>query len=66
MGDVGRAAEPVLVALVLDDRDRRFRRDALHAPDDEVVEHRIADDDDWLAGEALEELVQERASWRRA
>ena len=49
--DVGRAAQPILVAHVLDDRHRRLRRDALHAPDDELVEHQIADDNDTATGE---------------
>ena len=48
---------------MLDDRDRRLRRDAVDVADDELVEHDVADDDDRLAGEAFDERV---AAARRA
>ena len=39
--DVGGAAEAVLLLLEADHRDRRFRRNALDAADDEVIQHHV-------------------------
>ena len=44
--DVGRAAHAVHLVVERDDRDGRFRRNARHAADDELVEHGVADDED--------------------
>ena len=60
VGDVGGAAEADLVADVLDHRHRRLRRDALDAPDRELVEHDVADDDDGPIGDARDERAKGR------
>ena len=49
--DVRGAANPVRLVIEGDDRNRRLGRDARHAPDDELVEHGVADDEDVRAGE---------------
>ena len=56
MRDVARTAEAELLVLEPHDRHWRFRRDALDAADDEVVEHDIADDENGAASEALCEI----------
>ena len=47
-GDVGRAAEPLLLLARVDahDRHRRLGRDALDGAEPVAVEHRVADDED--------------------
>ncbi len=52
VGDVGGAAEPVLLVIEPDDRHRGLRRDPLHAAEHEVIEHEVADDEDGAAREA--------------
>ena len=49
--DVGRAAQPQVLRLEANDRDRRLGRDARDAPDDEAIEHDVADDEDRQTGE---------------
>ena len=51
-GDVGGPAGTIVVVVVLDDRDRRFGRQSLHATEQEVVQHHVADDDDTASGES--------------
>src|SRR3990172_12752572 len=46
VGDVGGATEVKAVAGDLDDRNRRLRGDARHAPPHELVQHEISDDHD--------------------
>jgi hypothetical protein len=43
------------LAIEVDDRDGRLRRDALHAPDRELIEHDVADDHDRPIGDARDE-----------
>ena len=43
-------------------RDRRFRRDARHAADDEAIEHDVADDEHRLAGETGGRSIARAAS----
>ena len=50
--DVGGAADPMAFMVEHHDRHRRFRRDARDASRDELVEHRVADDEDVGAAEA--------------
>jgi len=52
MSDVCRSAEAEALVVELDDRHRRFRRDAIDAADDEVIEHHVADDEDGAARQA--------------
>ncbi len=55
--DVGGAAQPGVLRLEADDRDRRFRRDARHAPDDEAIEHDVADHEDGQAGKTPDQIA---------
>ena len=54
---VCRAAKPQILGLEPHDWDRRLRRDARHAADDEAIEHHVADDEDREAGEAIDQLA---------
>jgi hypothetical protein len=49
---IGGAAEPVLIALESDDWYRCLGRNAIHAADEEVVQHHVAHDGDGPADEA--------------
>jgi hypothetical protein len=60
VGDVGGAAKTVLVMVEVHDGHRRFRRDAIDAPHQKVIEHDVADDGDGLARELLDEVCQRR------
>ncbi len=64
---VGGAADAVHVVVEGDDRDRRLRRDARHAADDELVDHRVADDEDVDAAGAREDLARaiRREGWQQ-
>ena len=64
--DVGRAAHAVHVVVERDDRDGRFRRNARHAADDELVDHGVADDEDVHAAHARDDLARAlRREWRQ-
>jgi hypothetical protein len=56
--DVGGAAESELLAVEAHDGHRRFRRNAIDASDDEVIEHHIAGDGKRPAAE-LRDAVHE-------
>ena len=62
--DVGGAAEAVLLLLEADHRDRRFRRDAIDAADDEVIEHHVADHQDRAPGRRGDERRRVQPAWR--
>src|SRR5262249_7782423 len=47
-----------MLRLKLHDRHRRFWRNACDAADDEAIQHDVADDEDRLAGEAVNEVVR--------
>ena len=53
--DVGGAAGPVVVVVVLDDRDGSLGRQPLDTAEQEVVEHHVADDDHAATVEALDQ-----------
>src|SRR5262249_24391521 len=55
---VGRAAQAEALVIELDDGHGRFGRDALDAPDDEMIEHQIADDEHSPAACAVEQRAQ--------
>src|SRR3954468_1197485 len=40
------------------DRNRRFRRDSRHAPDNEAIEHDIADHEHRQSGETVDEITR--------
>ncbi len=61
VGDVGGAAEPVLLVVERHNRHRRFGRDAVDAPDDEVIEHHVADNEDDAVAKSAQEVSQELA-----
>ena len=52
-GHVGGPAGTIVVVVVLDDRDRRFGRQALHTTEQEMIQHHVANDDDAASGEVL-------------
>jgi len=59
------AADPVHVVVECHDRNRRLRRDACHATDDELVDHGVADDEDVHAAHARDDLARAlRREWR--
>ena len=55
---VRRAPQPQMLGLELHDGDRRFRRDAGDAPDDEAIEHHVTDDEDGETGEPAHEIAR--------
>ena len=64
--DVGRAAHAIHVVVERDDRDGCFRRNACHAADDELVDHRVADDEDVDPAHARDDLARAlRREWRQ-
>ena len=56
VGHVGGAAQACVLGPELDDGYRRFRRDPRHAPDDEAIQHQVADDEHRQSGEAGDEI----------
>ena len=46
------------IAIVDDDRDRSFGRDPAHPPEQEAVEHHVADDENRRPGEAVDEAAR--------
>ena len=63
------AAEAIALVIELDDRHRRFRRNAVDPPDHEVIEHQVADDQH-RCGRAPDRAApgdqSARRAWRRA
>ena len=55
--DVRRAAQPHVLRLEADDGDRRLRRNARHASDDEAIEHHVADHEHGESGEPPDEFA---------
>jgi hypothetical protein len=58
VGHVCRAADAVVVVVILDDRDGRLRRDAVHAADHELVEHDVADNQHRRRGEVVDRATK--------
>jgi hypothetical protein len=54
---IRRSPDPMMFVLEPNDRDRRFRRDAIDAADDELVEHDVAEDHEGCAGKASDDLA---------
>ena len=54
---VAGAAHAKFLMVELHDRNRRFRRNSRHAPEDEVIEHQVAHNGDGHAGEPLHQRV---------
>ena len=52
---VAGAAHAKFLVIELHDRNRRFRRNSRHAPEDEVIEHQVAHNGDGHAGQPLDE-----------
>ena len=63
--DVGGPAEPRVLGLEAHNGDRCLGRDARDAPHDEAVQHDVADDENGLAGEAVDEIARARGRERR-
>ncbi len=55
--DVGGAAQPHVLRPEAHDRHRRLGRNARHVPDDEAVEHHVADDEHGESGEPRDEVA---------